>query len=224
MRPAGGVSSKNVPQASRSAFAVIRHRRSGTTPEPTLILARISANPSERGDREARAAGAFFPASGRGAGAATRLRRGRAALTSGSHQASPSGHRGAADAAPRTLADLATQAGRGAGAMRPAGGVSSKNVPQASRSAFAVIRHRRSGTTPEPTLILARISANPSERGDREARAGGAFFPASGRGAGGPTRLRRRSAAPNSRPKPRAESRAAAYFLIPNRPVPRRAM
>jgi hypothetical protein len=39
------------------------------------------------------------------------------------------------------------------------------------------------------TLISARRPADPSERGHREARAGGGVFRASGRGAAGPTCL-----------------------------------
>ena len=42
-----------------------------------------------------------------------------------------------------------------------------------------------------PTLIIARRTANPSERGNRKAIAGGALFRPSGRGAAGPTCLRR---------------------------------
>ena len=195
MRPAGCVSTENVPQASGTAFAGIRHSRQRRTPKLTLILARSAANPGERGDREARAGGAFFPASGRGAGAPTRLRRRRAALTSASDRASPPGRRAAADAG---AADV--------GGSRDAGGSGRRRDAASGRRQFekraagVPIRVRSDSPqeerhTPALTLILARTSANPSERGDREARAGGAFFPASGRGAGAPTRLRRRRAA-----------------------------
>jgi hypothetical protein len=62
------------------------------------------------------------------------------------------------------------------------------------RAAGVPIRVRRDSPlakrpTSVPTLISASRTANPSERGRRQARAGGAFFRASGRGAAGPTCL-----------------------------------
>ena len=70
----------------------------------------------------------------------------------------------------------------GHGAMRPARGVSSKNAPQAHRSAEALIRHRRADH-PSAQLIGRRRSDFPSRSGHRQATAGGAFFRASGRSA-----------------------------------------
>ena len=59
-----------------------------------------------------------------------------------------------------------------------------KMRPQAFRSAEAPIRHCRPNH-PSAQLILENPADNPSRSRHREARAGGSFFPASGRGAVG---------------------------------------
>ena len=53
-------------------------------------------------------------------------------------------------------------------AMRPARGVSSKNAPQARRSAEALIRHRRP-ERPAVQLIGNQLADYPSRSGDRKA-------------------------------------------------------
>ena len=60
-------------------------------------------------------------------------------------------------------------------AMRPARGVSSKNAPQARRSAEALIRHRSPGHL-EAQPIGHRLADHPGRSGDRQAIAGGVFF------------------------------------------------
>ena len=72
-------------------------------------------------------------------------------------------------------ASLRGAAPSGPGAMRPARGVSSKNDPQAFRSAEAPFRHRPPND-PFAHMILGRPSEPPSRSRHREARAVGSFF------------------------------------------------
>ena len=83
-------------------------------------------------------------------------------------------------------AGRAPKACRPCGAMRPARCVPAVRLAQAGavekRTAGGPIRGRRDSPlrqrhTRRPTLISATRTPNPSDRGDREARAGGALFP-----------------------------------------------
>jgi hypothetical protein len=72
----------------------------------------------------------------------------------------------------------------------PAGALASKNALQASPSAEAPFRHRPP-EYPTAHMIPARRANHPSRSRHRQARAGSAFFRASGRGAAGLTQPRR---------------------------------
>ena len=104
----------------------------------------------------------------------------------------PDGTASSALAASRRWPDIASPLTGDAARLRGSGDAGGSGRRRDAASGLRQVEKRAAGVpirvrsdsppeerrTPKPTLILARSSTNPGERGDREARAGGAFFPA----------------------------------------------